>query len=265
MSSKVASKNTNGPRELASAIYEGNIRHQRLAPKSHQFNYRVFMMYLDLDEIDEVLSMSRWWSKNRLAAAQFRRSDFIGPESQTIKMAVQQCIFDASGETIDGPVRLLCNLRYFGFIINPISCYYCFDQHEKLRYIVAEVTNTPWQERVQYVIPCASTSQFQKHQFSKKMHVSPFMPMQMSYHWKSKTPGPTLRIHLENWDANSQVFNATLSLDRKALSSNALNSILLRFPLMTMKIMLAIHWQALRLFLKRLPIIKHRSVTTIKH
>lgn len=250
---------------LASAIYEGSIRHQRLLPTSHLFNYHVFMMYLDLDEIDVVLSMSRWWSKKVFSAAQFRRSDFIGSSDTPIKQAVYDCVSQATGETIDGPVRLLCNLRYFGFIINPISCYYCFDQKETLRYIVAEVTSTPWKERVHYVIPCSPDSKLQRHQFDKTMHVSPFMPMQMSYHWKSKTPDASIRIHLENWNDTAQVFNATLALQRKELSAKALNTILLRFPLMTVKVMLAIHWQALRLFLKRLPIFKHRHAINNKH
>lgn len=251
--------------QLASAIYEGTIRHHRLQPRSHIFNYRVFMMYLDLDELDTVFSLSHWWSTSRFSPAQFRRNDFIGPSNITTSQAVRDCVHEATGVMIDGPIRLLCNLRYFGFMINPISCYYCFDQRENLRYIVAEVTNTPWKEKVHYVIPCSENSPFQRHQFEKRLHVSPFMPMQMSYHWKSKTPDSSIRIHLENWNSTEQVFSATLSLHRVELNKNSMNRVLLRFPLMTLKVAAAIHWQALRLFLKKIPLFKHRSTASNKH
>lgn len=250
---------------MASAIYEGTIRHHRLRPRAHIFNYRVFMMYLDLDELDAVFSLSPWWSASHYAPAQFRRSDFIGPSNITTSQAVRDCVHEATGAMIDGPIRLLCNLRYFGFMINPISCYYCFDHHENLRYIVAEVTNTPWKEKIHYVIPCSQNSPFQRHQFQKCLHVSPFMPMQMTYHWKSKTPDSSISIHLENWSNAEQVFSATLSLQRVVLSRKSMNRILLRFPLMTLKVAGAIHWQALRLFLKKTPLFKHRFTAPNKH
>ncbi len=223
------------------------------------------MMYLDLDELEAALSMSHWWSTTGFNAAQFRRSDFLGAEHIPLKQAVHEHIYAVTGEILNGPVRLLCNLRYFGFILNPISCYYCFDDHEQLRFIVAEVTNTPWKERIQYVIPCTKDSNSQRHQFSKAMHVSPFMPMQMDYHWQSKTPSSSLRIHLENWNESTRVFSATLALQRTELSKHTLNSALRRYPFMTVKVMLGIHWQAFRLFLKRIPITKHRAAINNKH
>jgi len=250
---------------MESAIYEGTIRHHRLLPRSHIFNYRVFMMYLDLDELDTVFSLSHWWSRKHYSPAQFRRSDFIGPSNITTSQAVRNCVHEATGVMIDGPIRLLCNLRYFGFMINPISCYYCFDEQNNLRYIVAEVTNTPWKEKVHYVIPCLENSASQRHQFEKRLHVSPFMPMQMTYLWKSNTPDSSIRIHLENWNSTEKVFSATLSLQRFELSKKSLNRVLLRFPLMTLKVAGAIHWQALKLFLKKIPLFKHRYTAPKKH
>lgn len=221
------------------------------------------MMYLDLAELDQVLALSPLWSKSKASLAQFRRADFMGPEQQPLDEAVRDFVNQETGERLEGPIRLLTNLRYFGFLINPISCYYCFDRHENLRYIVAEVTNTPWRERVHYVIPCSSTHQ--SHRFAKRMHVSPFMPMKMTYHWRSRTPNRSVSIHLQNWLSGQEAFNATVALRRVEITSASLNFHLLRYPFMTIKVALAIYWQALKLFLKRAPLFRHSEPISSKH
>lgn len=233
-----------------SAIYEGMVRHRRLSPVFHPFHYRVFMIYLDLDEVETVMSRSPLWSANRPALARFRRTDFLNPEIASLKLAVQNCVFTATGQRIDGSVRLLTNLRYFGFLINPISCYYVFDKQEHLRYVVAEVTNTPWRERTTYVIPCHPDQQSHQHRFDKQMHVSPFMPMDMTYVWRSNTPGEMLNVNLQNWKDGRQAFNASLSLRRKSATSANLNLALLSYPLLTAKVAMGIYWQAIKLYLK---------------
>ena len=139
---------------MHSAIYQGFLRHRRFTPHQHRFSYRVFMMYLDLDELDEVLSMSPFWSKRRWRPARFQRSDFLGDPAVPLKQAVCDRIHEETGQRYVGRVCLLANLRYFGFVMNPIACYYCFDNQDNLQYIVAEVTNTPWNERQSYVLRC---------------------------------------------------------------------------------------------------------------
>jgi len=248
---------------LHSGIYEGYVRHRRILPRPHEFTYQVFMMYLDLAELDRVFALSPYWSSSKPALARFRRSDFLGPEAQPLDEAVRDLVFRETGERPLGPIRLLSNLRYFGFLINPISCYYCFDQDEQLRYIVAEVTSTPWRERVHYVIPCDSSHQ--SHRFAKRMHVSPFMPMKMTYHWRSRTPNRSLSIHLQNWRNGEESFNATVALRRVEISPTTLRWSLVRYPFMTMKVAVAIYWQALKLFLKRTPIFGHRDLISSQH
>lgn len=249
--------------KMHSAIYEGYVRHRRIWPKTHEFTYQVFMMYLDLAELERVFALSPFWSGSKPAPARFRRSDFLGPPDQPLDQAVRDYVMQETGEHVKGPVRLLTNLRYFGFLINPISCYYCFDESEQLRYIVAEVTNTPWGERVHYVIPCESTHQ--SHRFAKRMHVSPFMPMEMTYQWRSRTPKKSLSIHLQNFHNGEEAFNATIALRRVEITYFSLRRSLLRYPFMTMKVAGAIYWQAFKLFLKRVPLFKHSEIISSKH
>ena len=245
-----------------SAIFEGAVRHRRLSPRPHEFRYSVFMMYLDLSELDRVFCGARFWSANRFNLAWFRRSDYLLPEVPSLDTAVRRCIAEATGESITGPIRLLTNLRYFGYLINPISCYYCFDDDENLRYIVAEVTNTPWHNRIPYVIPCQPGHRHQSHSFAKQMHVSPFLPMNMTYHWQSRTPGTSISIHLQNWKDGEEAFNATVGLRRVEITPHALHRILLRHPFMTAKVALAIYWQAMKLLWKRTPFFGNQTSDT---
>jgi DUF1365 family protein len=214
------------------------------------------MMYLDLDEL-AVVFKDRWlWSTTGPALAWFRRRDYLGPRTQNLKESVYDRVEKETGKRPEGPVRLLANLRYFGFLINPISCYYVFNPNEQLQYIVAEVTNTPWGESTSYLIPCTGP-QATEHTFEKQMHVSPFMPMDMDYHWRSSPPDQRLNLNLQNWQHGAQVFNASLSLQRLGVSASNLNRILLSYPWMTMQIAVGIYWQALRLFKKNVPFVGH--------
>lgn len=241
---------------MNSAIYTGIVRHCRLSPTRHAFSYQVFMMYLDLDELDSVFKGTCLWSAAKPALAWFRRKDYLTPSEPDLKKAVRDAVYQASGELLDGPVRLLTNLRYFGYLINPISCYYVFDRAQSLRFIVAEVTNTPWGERTHYVIP-AGADNTPEHIFSKQMHVSPFMPMDMHYHWRSNAPDERLNINLQNWQNGQQAFNASLSLQRKEITASNLNRLLLTYPWMTGKVALGIYWQAIKLLIKKIPFQPH--------
>jgi uncharacterized protein len=262
---------------LHSAIYTGTVRHRRYRPKSHDFTYDVFMVYLDLQEVDQVFAQSRWWSQERFALAEFRRKDFFdGEENTSLYNVVADKVEQTLGNRPEGPIRMLTNLRYFGFIINPITCYYCFDHTgEQLQTVVAEVTNTPWRERCHYVLDCTtpqsalSSVDKQHFVFDKIMHVSPFQPMDLIYHWRGKTPTNDLLIHMDVYQAdsdsnsNNAIFDATLVLQRHEMTTKTMNNVIWRYPWMTMKVGVAIYWQALLLWLKRIPFVSHPSAKPI--
>lgn len=243
---------------MKSRLYTGTLRHRRHLPRQHAFSYRVFMPYLHLGELDRVLALSPLWSTRRWAPARFRRDDFLGDPAMPLDAAVRQRIEDVTGEHHRGPIYLLANLRYFGFQMNPLACYYCFDEDgETLRYLVANVTNTPWNESHSYVLPAQPGQRVLRHSFAKDLHVSPFNPMDMRYEWRSNLPGERLAIHLENHSDRGREFDATLALKAQPLDGAALNRVLWQFPLMTGKVAAAIYYQALKLFIKRVPLYPH--------
>ena len=241
----------------ASAIYEGTVRHRRFAPTTHEFLYRVFMLYIDLDEIEHLFDGVPLWSSRRWAPAQFRRADYFGDASRPLADCVREACAKVLGDPPRGPIRMLTNLRYFGYCKNPVTFYYCFDATgTQVICVLAEVNNTPWNERHHYVIR-AQASKLIEDRFAKVFHVSPFHPLDMDYVWRGNTPNAQLAVHMENHRQGHRLTDATLKLQRREISRAALVLVLLRFPLMTVKVVLAIYWQALRLFLKGVPFFGH--------
>ena len=217
------------------------------------------MMYLDLGELEEVLALSPWWSVKSWRPARFERSDYLGDPGIPLGDAVRNRIFEETGERHSGPIRMLANLRYFGFNINPITCYYCFDENENLKFIVSEVTNTPWNERKSYVLKCDPGKRFQRINFNKEMHVSPFNPMEMTYRWCSNNPSKILSLNLETVFRGERHLDATLALKRREIDSASLAGILIEHPWMTAKVVASIYWQALKLGIKKTPFYNHPS------
>ncbi|EIM04012.1 DUF1365 domain-containing protein [Rhodanobacter denitrificans] len=251
-------------RQLASAAYEGVVRHRRHAPHAHAFEYRMAQLYLDLDEVEQVFA-NRWlWSSEHRNVAQFRRRDYLGPAELPLAEAVRQRVEQATGQRPVGPVRLLTHLRYFGLVFNPVSFYYCYaPDGETLVAVLAEITNTPWKERHAYVLPIEHArihGRALHWAFAKTFHVSPFMPMDCAYDWRFTVPGDDLRVHMNVLREGALTFDATLNLTRRPLGGASLARVLWRYPLMTAQVVGAIHWQALRLWLKRNPVHDHPSL-----
>jgi len=250
---------------MNSRIYKGWVEHRRVAPTRNHFRYRMFMMYLDLAELPRLFDGTPFWSAKRRALAWFKRSDYLGSPEIPLDQAVRDLVESRTGERPMGAIRLLTHLRYFGYCMNPVSFYYCFDRAgERLQTIVAEITNTPWKERHQYVLPVGGDDSDIKHfGFDKTFHVSPFLPMDMQYRWSFSQPAEGLFVHMQNYRNGEQMFDATLALKRAAVSTPALLGVLAAFPFMTLKVIAAIHWQALRLWLKRTPIFDHPGGTRV--
>lgn len=256
-----------GPGAAASAVYEGRVRHRRHAPRPHAFGYRMAQLYLDLDELDTVFARHRLWSLDRRNAVEFRRSDYLGPAHVPLADAVRRRVREATGLAPAGPIRLLAHPRYFGYVFNPVSFYYCFAADGRdLACIVAEVTNTPWGQRHAYVLPASSAERRGRAlhwAFDKRMHVSPFMAMARRYDWRFTAPADDLRVHMRVLEGRRLEFDATLCLQRRPLDGAALARLLWRYPLMTARVVGAIHWQALRLWCKRVPVHDHPDGTPV--
>jgi DUF1365 family protein len=246
---------------MHSALYIGRLRHRRHSPRPHEFSYSLYMSYLDLSELDQVFG-GRWlWSHRRPALAWLKRADYLGDPAVSIDQAVRDKVALETGRRPQGPIRLLTHLRYFGFGFNPVSFYYCFDAGgERVETIVAEITNTPWKERHAYVLSepqKGGSGQVHRYRMAKQFHVSPFMPMDMEYDWCFGRPGESLGVHMVNLRDGRRVFDATLVLEREEISAASLARALIHFPLITVKVVGAIYWQALRLWAKRIPFYSH--------
>jgi len=251
---------------MQSALYTGWVRHRRLGPRAHAFRYPLFMALLDLGELREAFR-GRWlWGVERRAFVSFRRADHFGDPTRPLDDCVRELVERETGQRPAGPVRLLTHLRFAGYVFNPVSFFYCYAADgEALEAVVAEVNNTPWGERHCYVLPAATgtgtgAGDIVRHT-PKRMHVSPFMPMGLDYEWRLDAPRARLAVHMRCLQEGAELFNATMLLRRRPLQAAAMAATLLRFPLMTARVVLAIHWQALVLWLKRVPFYAHPGVS----
>lgn len=238
-----------------SALYEGTLAHARRTPRPHAFHYGVYLLYLDLDELPELLAGPGPLSEGRFGLLSFHRPDYLGGAAD-LAAAARARVAATLGFTPRGPVRLLTHPRSLGYVFNPVSFYYCFGEDGRtLEAVVAEITNTPWGERHAYVVRGAAGGA--RAEFAKGFHVSPFFRMDQTYLWELPVPGERLSVEMRNEEAGREVFRARLTLRRRAWSGAALWRAALLQPLMAWKVHAAIYWQALRLLTKRAPFHPH--------
>lgn len=246
---------------MRSALYQGWVAHARHQPDTHAFRYRIGMLYLDLSEQDAVLGLSRLAGRSRWAPFGMRETDFLPALTrQGIPLidAVRMRVALALGEAPQGHVCLLAQPRSWGLAFNPASFFYCHDADGLLAAILCEVTNTPWRERYQYVLPAYGDGE-SRQRVAKQFHVSPFLPRDAEYRMRFSPPDEELRIHMENWQGDTRLFNANLKLARVPLTRASLHQHLWQFPWMTASTLVGIYAQAFRLLRKRTPLHAHQD------
>jgi DUF1365 family protein len=249
----------------ASAVYEGWVRHRRFEPVEHEFRYRLFLMYLDLEELPQLFDPFPFYSARRRAPARFRRSDYLGDPARPPAECARDLVEAETGARPAGPVRLLTSLRHFGHSFNPVSFYYCFDKRaERVQAVVADVENIPWGERHAYVLARGDREgPVLSEELEKRLHVSPLMAMDQTYSFRAGEPGERLAVHIESRPRRdgeqaaedragptAKTFDATLSLRRRPLSRRRLAGLLVRYPAASLQTVAKIYAQALRLKLK---------------
>ena len=244
----------------ASAIYRGTVEHVRHAPVPHQFRYRLYMLYVDLDELPELFT-GRWlWSRERWNVASLHRADLLGDPRMPLREAVLDEVERATGARPEGPVRMLTVPRCLGVAFNPVTFYYCHDASEEPAAVVAEITNTPWRERHRYVVGRDRQGKLAAR-FQKRFHVSPFLPMQQQYEWTFAPPGDGVSVRMRNVEDGRPVFGANLTMTRQPWTAGALATTLLRHPFLSAKVLAGIYFQALRLKWKGVPFHAHPART----
>ena len=244
-----------------SALYAGEVVHARSRPRVHRLRYKVFSLLIDLDELPKLDNRLRLFGHNRWALFSFHDRDHGNGETGGLRSWVEGRLATAGIETDDLQVRVLCYPRIFGYVFNPLTVYFCETRNGDLLAILYEVCNT-YNERHTYIIPAdgeqaGNDPHGVRHSCAKELYVSPFMPMDCRYDFRIHPPRERVKIDINESDADGLLLFASFAGERRALSDGALFKALVSYPLMTLKVMGAIHWEALLLWLKGIPVHRH--------
>lgn len=237
------------------SLYVGHIRHERKLPKKHRFSYPFFMWFLNLDELEKLNSLGVWFSTTRFALSRFYRPDYYGDPQLSLADAIRLRMLELTGHPVEGMVCSLMNMRTLGIYFSPVNFYYGYNREGVLTHFLAEVSNTPWNERHQYAhyLPVEGYSP----ENSKSFQVSPFNHLNQHYRWQLTPPEKQVSVEIKVDDDRGHIFTARLELERRPFEARTVRKELVKKPVMTLYILAAIYWQALRLFMKGVPFIPY--------
>lgn len=236
--------------ETASCLYIGAVMHRRFKPRTHRLNYRVFWCLFDLDELPRLPARLRLFSLKGFNMFGFRTADHGDGSGRPLRTQVEAHLATAGIDLGGGAIRLLCMPRLLGFVFNPISVYYCYDRRSALKAMLYQVHNT-FGQRHSYLIPVESKpGEPLEQRCLKAFYVSPFMDMDIAYRFRVLPPDERVALAIESSDALGPVLFASLAGERHRLTDAALLRAFLSFPLMTLKVVAGIHWEALKLWIK---------------
>jgi uncharacterized protein len=243
---------TGDPADAAAALYFGEVMHARLKPMGHRFSYRVMSLLIDLDRLDAADRQSPLFAVNRAALYSFSEADHGKRDGSSLRAYAQGCAAECGIDLTGGRVRLLCYPRLFGYTFNPLSVYFCSRAGGELALLIYEVRNT-FGDIHAYVLPVKPGELSEaglRQQQEKLFYVSPFIAMAMRYHFRVSPPAERVKLRILETDPEGPLLAATFNGRRRSLTTAALLRSLFSLPLVTLKIVAAIHWEAMRLWWK---------------
>ena len=242
-------------KKYSSCIYSGLVTHKRIKPKKHFFSYKTFSLLIDINEIDQLNKNIKFFSHNKFNILSFYNIDHGPRDGSSLKKWVEKTLLQSKIDIKKGTIKLLCFPRFFGYVFNPLSIFYCYDKNLKLKAVLYEVKNT-FNEQHTYVFRRKSSSNLIQHKCNKKFYVSPFIAMKTFYNFRLSVPTNNINISIKQTDSKGPLLIAKQTGKRIKLNSKNLLYQFFKHPLMSFKVIAAIHFEALRLWLKGVKLVK---------